>query len=557
MKTVATPNSTSASTSTSTPDPSWWIVGTPFGAAGVDTMSHVVLRAKLAGHLTCPRPDCRLRLCLLDMGHVPGLEGAPVYHQLPKTTRVQPGSNERNNPRHAYDVVDMIGVVGGPLRPAPFATTLPSAITSSSIGPRSNHRWVLDHLVLPTMIPWEAVRRVLQEMGVEGLSSRVWALSWRKRSDKVPINATVRDHQHIEGERAPILPPPPVSVTEPVRPKPADLYPASISSPRLIDRVEADADISLRVVRVSIGRTWGSAVLMGCRTCLFSRGGDKNDNVAAGDGGGDKSDDDNGCFHHHHYHHRDCRHRRVSSKDDPAPLVLVTAAHVVRPHPDRHANHSPVIVHLPQPTTRTSTSATTSTHPKDDHQSVTMLAHTVYMAPTGIDLAVLHVAFPSTTTSKFTPVNAWVSSRWCPGPIPLALSTSGELCRVIGYALFRDTRLAPLITHGVVARGELKSNGSLGHEISHPRMPRCSSLPSVITTARVLPGASGGGLFDTRGQLLGIVVSHVGFQRVSYPHVGWVVGSGTVGLGIRAGERDRGAEMVLEGMVGGRNTARM
>lgn len=100
-------------------------------------------------------------------------------------------------------------------------------------------------------------------------------------------------------------------------------------------------------------------------------------------------------------------------------------------------------------------------------------------------------------------------------PIIFAKAVEGEVVYVVGHAVFRGGQgQLPLVTRGIVSK-----------------VIRYNKVPIMIqTSCAVHAGASGGGVFNTRGQLVAMVVcnSRDSLSGASYPHVNMCVPMETI-----------------------------
>lgn len=118
-----------------------------------------------------------------------------------------------------------------------------------------------------------------------------------------------------------------------------------------------------------------------------------------------------------------------------------------------------------------------------------------FRAP-GIDVALLRVPPPG-------------GLAWGPGPEEREAAVGDECC-VVGHGL-----LPPGATEGPGASFGVVSRVARGAGSGEP--------VGMVVSARVLPGASGGGVFGAAGELLGIAVGHVAFGGGSHDRVGMAV----------------------------------
>lgn len=156
------------------------------------------------------------------------------------------------------------------------------------------------------------------------------------------------------------------------------------------------------------------------------------------------------------------------------------------------------------------------------------VAHVAFRAPQGLqavlDIALLRVPRESVRGFDATPV-AWDGDHLC----------AGAPCCVLGHALL-DPRVgvragwqaarSPVASFGVLSRVVTSRRiheavGDCDSPATLPTRGEASEAPVLlVTSARVLPGASGGALVDSRGRVIGMAVSNVGFQGATYDRVG-------------------------------------
>ncbi|XP_031491296.1 glyoxysomal processing protease, glyoxysomal isoform X2 [Nymphaea colorata] len=140
-----------------------------------------------------------------------------------------------------------------------------------------------------------------------------------------------------------------------------------------------------------------------------------------------------------------------------------------------------------------------------DNTKVWCDARTVYVSRGSLDIALLQIDSVPNCICPVTPEVAW--------PEP------GSKAFVIGHGLFGPrSNLCPSVSSGVIARVVKTSHKALETGGGKP-------VPAMLeTTAAVHPGGSGGGVFNSRGHLIGLVTSNARHSRGTIiPHLNFSI----------------------------------